>query len=268
MGILHREDLKRFRCWFGAYVRRFDTPDPLIRRGIRYKAAHTGRVCRNILQIGRSLGLEEEDLRLAETIALFHDLGRFKQVFRYRTFDDRLSENHALLSVQELEAAAILSPLAAADRDLILKAIAFHNLPALPPNLEDRQLLFARLIRDADKLDILGLFAAECARAGGPDPLFIASIPNTPGYSPELVQSLLRGELCNYAATKNLNDRKLLYLSWIYDIYFPYTLATIAREGYFRAIMRSLPDTPEIRAVGTHLQKHLQRALAITTPTP
>lgn len=265
---MHREDLKRFRSWFGTYVRRFYTPDPLIRRGIRYKAAHTGRVCRNILQIGRSLGLGEGDLLLAETIALFHDLGRFKQVFRYRTFNDRLSENHAWLSVRELEAAAILTTLAAEDRGLILKAIALHNLPALPPGLEDRQLLFARLIRDADKLDILGLFAAACARAGGPDPLLVAALPDTPGYSPELVQSLLRGELCNYAATKNLNDRKLLHLSWIYDIYFPYTLAAVAREGYFRAIMRSLPDTPEIRAVGARLQEHLQRALAACTPTP
>lgn len=264
---MDREDLKRFRSWFGAYVRRFDTPDPLIRRGIRYKAAHTGRVCRNILRIGRSLGLQEEDLLLAETIALFHDLGRFKQVFRYRTFNDQLSENHAALSVQELEAATILTTLTAAERHLILRAIALHNLPALPPGLEDRQLLFAKLIRDADKLDILRIFAAACTGTAGPDPLLVAALPNTPGYSPELVQCLLQGELCSYAATKNLNDRKLLHLSWIYDLYFPYTLAAVAREGYLQAILRTLPDTPEIRAVGACLQKYVERTLAGCTPT-
>ncbi|MEW6572335.1 MAG: HD domain-containing protein [Bacillota bacterium] len=254
-------DSKQFqaiRSWFVDYTKGFQGNDPETRAAVRFKEEHTGRVCANIIRIGRSLNLKTGDLLLAETIALLHDVGRFKQYAVYRTFKDHLSENHALLGLRELEHAGVFSGLAAEEQAIITKAIEYHNLRDLPAGMPERTLLFARLIRDADKLDILKTIAADCAQQEKPpDPLVGFDFPDTPGYSAELAQNLLKHEPCSYAAIKNVNDRKILHLSWIYDINFPYTLSEIVRNGCLEAIIRSLPDTEEIRAVYDHLKSYV-----------
>ena len=39
-------------------------------------------------------------MRIAEAVALLHDVGRFEQYKRYGTFNDRKSVNHAALGVE------------------------------------------------------------------------------------------------------------------------------------------------------------------------
>ena len=53
-------------------------------------------------KIAQNLNLDEEQIKLAELIGLFHDIGRFKQAELYNTFNDRISMNHAELSVKVL----------------------------------------------------------------------------------------------------------------------------------------------------------------------
>jgi hypothetical protein len=260
--VLH-EQLESLKAWFGGYVRGFCDVGGAIQDGIKLKQKHTRRVCEKIVRIGLSLGLEEEDLRLAEAAALFHDVGRFRQYADYRTFNDRRSENHALLGVRELERSGILLGLAKEDRDIITTAVRCHNLLDLPPGLDGRSLLFARLIRDADKLDILEVFTDHFAR---PDRtlnrVLESGLPDTPEYSPDLVERLLQEEMCSYERMKNYNDRKLLMLSWIYDINYTYTVSEIAGNGYIEKTIQSLPDTGDIRRVYGHLREYVARRLS------
>ncbi|MDI6632180.1 MAG: HD domain-containing protein [Thermoanaerobacteraceae bacterium] len=257
---MNREQFRSLCAWFNNYVQSFGGTDAETRRAFRLKEEHTARVRVNIVRIGRSLDLGAGKLLLAEAVALLHDAGRFRQFAVYRTFSDRRSENHALLGLRELERAGVLSALPEEEQAVILKAIECHNLRDLPADLPERHLLFARLIRDADKLDILGLFAGECSRRDRePDRLVVAALPDTPGYSPGLVENLLRGKTCSYADAKNFNDRKLLHLSWIYDVNFPWTLAEIVRNGYIETIIEALPATREIQAVREHLLAYAAR---------
>lgn len=261
---MHREQLQAFQTWFNHYVKTFYSEDPVVQGGIDLKEKHTWRVCENIIGIGRSINLGDGDLHLAEAVALFHDIGRFRQFAHYRTFNDRRSENHALLGLKELELAGVLSPLAAEERYLINKAIEYHNLCDLPRTVPERCLLFARLIRDADKLDILEMFTASTglSHESGRAPAF--GHPHTPGYSPVLVENLLCSRSCSYENVSNRNDRTLLQLSWIYDINFSYTLSQIALNGYLKKMIHSLPDTKDIQAVHDHLQTYLNRRQART----
>ncbi len=252
------EQLQALKGWFNQYVKHFYHDDPDVQAGIRLKEEHTKRVCEKILRIGSSLSLGAEDLYLAETIALLHDIGRFKQFALYHTFNDRRSENHALLGIRELERTGVLVALTAEERNLITKAIEYHNLCTLPPDLPGRLSLFARLIRDADKLDILEMFTASLDRRNDqPNAQQISGLPDTPGYSPVLVRNLLQEQLCHYDDMKNFNDRKLLMLSWIYDINFPCSLSEIARNGYVEKIIACLPKTGEIQKVYGHLQAYM-----------
>lgn len=258
---MRREQLHTFREWFDSYVKSFYRDRDLNIAGIRLKEAHTSRVCGNIVRIGQSLGLRDEDLAMAEAIALFHDVGRFRQFSLYRTFNDRRSENHARLGVRELEQSGILSGVKDGEKDIITTAVLCHNMLDLPDGLQGPGLLFAKMIRDADKLDILEVFTGHFVR---PDSdlgqvIEAASLPEDPGYSPVLAESLLRGERCSYEDMKTRNDRKLLLLSWIYDINFPFTLAEIATNGYVEKIVQSLPRTEDVRKIGLHLGSYLAR---------
>lgn len=260
---MQREDLDGFKAWFTGYVRGFYGADEDSGGGIRFKEGHTERVCRNMIGIGRSLGLGEEDLLLAETVALFHDLGRFKQYAVYRTFNDRWSENHALLGVRVLEETGVISGLDREDQELITSAVRCHNLPDLPPELEGRGLLLARLIRDADKLDILGVFTGNIQKPEGEYGLILESgLPGGAGYSPSLAESLLQGKRCVYDEMKNRNDRKLLMLSWVYDINFPYTLREIDQRGYLKILTASLPGDEVIREIGGRIGEYVAARLA------
>lgn len=258
-----REQLEFFKDWFDAYVKSFYSDDTGLQAGIILKETHTVRVCEKIVRIGRSINLKDEDLRLAEAIALFHDVGRFGQFKHYRTFNDRRSENHALLGLRELEQTGVLSGLVEEERDLIMKAVEYHNAFELPQALEDRCLLFIRLIRDADKLDILDVFTDYYTlRDRQPNPALESGLSDTPGYSPVLVENLIQQQGCSYKDVKNYNDRKLLLLSWIYDINFPYTLSEIAGKGHIKKIMGLLPATEDIQAAHDHLQAYVTRRQA------
>lgn len=258
--------LQAFRSWFDSHVKSFRSDNPIVLAAFRLKEEHTRRVCANIIRIGRSLNLDSGDLLLAETTALFHDVGRFRQFAVYHTFSDRRSENHAMLSLREVEEAGVLSILPEEERFVVAKAIECHNLRDLPPGLPDRCMLHAQLIRDADKLDIMMLFTNECTRKDcKPDPLLVPESPDAHGYSPALLENLLQQRRSSYGEIRSFGDRKLLYLSWIYDINFPHTLAEIAENGYIEKIIGSLPDNEEIRAVRDHLTAYIAARL---TPTP
>lgn len=257
---MHLAQIQALRAWFDRYVRGFSSSDPAIQAGIILKDAHTRRVCENILQIGKSLDLPEEDLHLAEAVALFHDVGRFRQYTVYNTFNDRRSENHALLGIKELEREEVLAGLPAAESDLIKKAVAYHNLCGLPPGLPERCLLFTRLIRDADKLDILRVFTEYYLhRDNETNPALESGLPDTPGCSPVLVENLLQGRGCSYADMNNFNDRKLLMLSWIFDLNFSYTLKEIVREDLINKIIDSLPETGEIKKIQAVLKEYVSK---------
>ena len=124
---MQKEDLNFFKGWFLDYVYRFSSADSLIQDNINMKIEHTGKVCENILLIAKSEKVKEEGCRLAETLALFHDLGRFEQFMKYKTFKDSESENHAVLGISILKGEGVLSRLSRIERNLVIKAVEYAN---------------------------------------------------------------------------------------------------------------------------------------------
>ena len=136
---------------FWAYASRYDTGNGKI----RLKIDHMLRVADLCATFARQIGLAERDEDQAWLIGLLHDIGRFEQVKKYDTFLDGKSENHALLGVKEIKKERLAERMAMTDacNETICTAIACHNMLALPA-MDERKLLFAKLLRDADKVDI------------------------------------------------------------------------------------------------------------------
>jgi putative nucleotidyltransferase with HDIG domain len=248
---MQQSQLNRFKTWFSEYVAGFYGNDPYVNAHIKIKEGHTHRTCREMLFISDELGLGENENQIAETIALFHDIGRFKQFREYRTFNDLRSIDHSLLGVQVLREEHVLQELDSHEIDLIETAIEYHGRKELPKNLNDRHLLFSKLIRDADKLDVYYVVIENYSKhTDSPQQQRLESeLPDLPEYSPEVIETLLAGRLIDYQMLRTLNDMKLCQLGWVYDVNFVSTLKKIKQREFMERLVALLPQTPDIEQV-------------------
>jgi putative nucleotidyltransferase with HDIG domain len=248
-----------FRNWFISYVKFFQSSDPIMNHSFAVKKEHSLRVCKEILNLGGLLGLHLEELCIAETAALFHDIGRFEQYRRFRTFADGRSENHAELGIKILRGDYVLDALERVPRDLIIKPILYHNRLSIPENETKPCLLFSRLLRDADKLDILNIVTEYYQRSGSERSAAIElELPDTPHVSESVLKNLRAGRLVSSEDLKSLNDFKLLQLGWVYDINFKPTFQIISDRGYLKAIRDVLPPSKDIDDVFSMITEYLE----------
>ena len=258
MKSIGEKHFKEIKNWFTEYVQSFKDGNEIDRSNIGLKEDHTLRVCKEILYIGKKLDLDDNALRLAEIIALLHDIGRFEQYAVYKTFADRNSENHALLGIKILKKYDVLNGLGESTKKLILRTIEYHNLASLPPEEEEPFLFFMKLLRDADKLDILKVVTDYYHRKENRRNKTIElDLPDTPGISEKVYQDLIHKRIVNMNHMKNLNDFKLVQIGWIFDINFEPTLQCIKSRHYLEMIREVLPETDEIREIIDVAQNHL-----------
>ncbi len=266
--------LEHLKAWFADYCRAFHTGNAVDDRNYDLKEEHTGRVCENIRGIAGEAGVGDDGMLLAEAIALFHDVGRFPQYRRYRTFKDADSANHAALGVTVLREKGVLDKLPKDKQDIVIRGVGLHNVFAIPEQLDAKSALFLKLIRDADKLDIWRVFIdyyrlpeAERASAAG------LGFPDLAGYSPEVAACLDRREMVRLAMVRSLNDFKLLQLSWVFDLNFPASFRVIRERRLLEQLVATLPaEARESRAVASLFEfvahrgglfKHLQQSSVV-----
>lgn len=264
---MQKGDLEFFKKWFLGYVDRFSSPEAFIQENIKLKIEHTARVCENILLLAKAEKVGEEGCRLAEAIALFHDLGRFEQFKKYRTFKDSESEDHALLGERILKKSGVLSSLPLREKVLILKAVEYHNLIEISECAENsgELLFYSKLIRDADKLDILKLVSEDYEKEEEfRNPVLEFNVPDTPRCSENVIADFLNNSIVKFTDVRNRNDTKLFRLSWIFDINFPVTLALLKEYGYLETILSSMPENEEVQIIRRHLENCLS---AVETKT-
>ena len=248
---MEQEQLKKFRAWLDDYVAGFYGDDEFINANLKLKQDHTRRTCDQMLFLAKELGLSDEQKRIAEVIALFHDIGRFEQFVRYGTYVDGRSVNHCLLGLEVLRKTKVLEAVDAGERQLIEKAIEYHGSKELPPDLNGDCLMLSKLIRDADKIDSLYVMT-DCYRKYVDNPQGFKlelELPDQPGYSKEVLDELLAGRRIDYGELRTLNDMKLCLLGWVYDVNFVPTLKRIKQLRLLEILVDFLPKTEDIKRV-------------------
>lgn len=260
---LNADALKELKKWFVRYVGTFDSDDPAWRENMTLKKVHTFRVCREAKDIARDIGLPELEIRLADTVALLHDIGRFKQYAQHRTFVDRYSINHAELGVSVLCEKGILEGFEESIRDLILRVISYHNRAHLPDGETERCLLHTKILRDADKLDVLRVATSYYLQKEPKSNIAIQmDFPDTPGISDGVYEDLMQGRIIDLAHIGNLNDFKLLQLGWVYDINFRLTYQRIRDRGFLDKIRKALPESERIDKVFEAAWERVEKGIA------
>jgi hypothetical protein len=235
------EILAEIKTWFSAYTREFHTEDSELKAAVTIKEEHTRRVVFEILGIANSLNLSSEQCYLAEIIALLHDIGRFEQYARYKTFYDGSSVNHAQLGGEIIVREGILRRRLPQLEDFIVSIVAHHNAASLEKSGDDTYDFFLKLLRDADKIDILHVVTDYYTHKNSSQGNAIElGLPDTPGISQKVIDDIASQKIVHFEHMNNLNDFKVLQMGWIFDINFPHTFHTIAERKYLEKIHLSL----------------------------
>jgi putative nucleotidyltransferase with HDIG domain len=253
---IDKKSVSNLKNWFSIYLTNFKSGNSELQQNIKLKEDHTKRVVKEILDIGKALELNSNELHLAEIIALLHDIGRFEQYARYKTFVDRKSEDHAKLGIKILKKNSVLNEFDGSIKRLIFRTILYHNRAELPENETETCLFFTKLLRDADKLDIWRVVTDYYHQKNGKrNGAIELDLPDTPGFSEEVYQDLMNKRIVDIKHVKNLNDFKLLQIGWIFDINFDTTMQSIKSRRYIEMIRDVLPKSKKIELIFENLSK-------------
>ncbi len=216
---------------FSEYVKKYDYKD----KQVKLKITHIERVSQMAKKLAIELNLNAEDISLAELIGLLHDIGRFEQIKNYHTFIDSKSINHAEYAVKVLFEDGLIRKFIESDEydNLIRKAILNHNRLEIEDGLSDKELLHAKLIRDADKLDIFYTLTFEDKSAiYGKTDLSYEII------SDEIYREYMENRVINYCHMNTPADLLVANFAYVYNLYFKQSLIILKNKNYLEKIYK------------------------------
>ena len=246
---------------FEDYVADFAQESAFDQKNIDLKRDHTLRVLEEARRIIASTGLPRDQARPVELAALFHDLGRFPQFDKYKTFQDRRSVNHGLLGYRELKKNDLLNSLGLPDKKWILLTVLMHNRAKVPGGLPGPLDTMLRIVRDADKLDVISVLMAHLTAGGQNNSTVTLGLADEPDqFSEQALQQLRSRQMVRYEQMARINDFKLLLLSWIYDLNFAWTRQEFLRREYVSRIVETLPRSQVISTLEQQMLADLMSA--------
>ncbi len=234
--------------------------DPYRRYGekIQLKIDHSLRVRDLCAEISCGMGFSEETTALTAVCGLYHDIGRFEQWRRYQTFNDSQSVDHGDLGAEILCKGQLIRAFSAADRNTVIKTTRYHNKYMIPGTLSEKNARITKIIRDADKMDILFLYASgELMKCSWNTAM------NDAVYQALLDQTGIRSQDIRTKA-----DRIAVYLAFVFDLNFPKSFELVKERGYIdKMIDLQLSEAENARLIEQlrFLREYLDRYLTEKT---
>lgn len=255
-------DIEHAKKAFERYLDQYDREDDKI----KLKIVHTYGVVRCMNQITKKMGLSKEERKLAELIALLHDIGRFEQLKRFGNFEPGLMD-HAAYGAEILFEEGMIREFIEDSRydEIIRMAIEKHSAYKLIGISDPCALLHAKLIRDADKLDncrvkledavetMLDVSAEEVGKQQ---------------ISPEVLAQVYQKKSIDNKTRNTKMDYWVSYVAYFFDINFPETLEIIQEHQYVDRIIRRIPysniDTAKkMRQIGDFVNEYIKGRISL-----
>lgn len=259
--MVSEKDLLSIKKWFDIYVHQFCTGNERFDSAICLKVRHTKNVAREILDISNSLQLGDSDCFLAEITAFLHDIGRFEQYMKYQTYSDQKSEDHAKLGIDILKKTGVLNRLDSRAREVVEAVVMHHNKATLPESSDSQFLVFLKLLRDADKIDILQVVTEHYQGINANNVIDIG-LPDDPEISDRIIQNVMDGKIARVEDMLTRNDFKLLQIGWVFDLNFPRSFELVKHRKYLQKISAVLPQNDTVTQAVTVALRHVDKNCA------
>ena len=210
---------------FIKYTENFNTKDKNVKR----KQQHSIRVMKIAEQIATNLKLSEEQIQLATLIGLLHDIGRFKQYTDIGLGNNLEGFDHGDYGTKLLFKEGLIRKFIETNKydEIIKKSIKNHNKFSIEAGLTQEELLFAKLIRDADKTDIFYLLII-----GEEKTIWETDNMNNEIVTNEIYREFIENKHINYKNIETSGDILVAHFAYIYDLYFKPTLRIFKDKRY------------------------------------
>lgn len=215
--------------YFDEFVKNYDLTNPKL----NYKYYHSIRVMDNMCLLAKNMNLPYKDIELAKCIGLLHDIGRFTQFAKFGNFkDSNLDHGNYAANYLEKENALKHFDIAKEDYKVVYTAIRNHNKPIIEHNLNKRELLFSKMLRDADKLDILNALSDTKIKK--------EIYEDDSSISKRVKSAFFNKEIIEKGNKDSQSDNLVRIFSYVYDINFNISLYIIKENRYYEKIYNRL----------------------------
>ncbi|MBC8006145.1 MAG: HD domain-containing protein [Verrucomicrobia bacterium] len=214
---------------------------------------HSLRVVSNSLLLANILLQTEDEKRIATINALFHDLGK-ASLYSKNMEPQVIQREHATVSAKIIQHMDFYQTLPAEVQLIILKSIENHSIIKLPKLDNDQQTLYAKLLRDADKLDVFDSSFRFFKERYGIQPVITIDLNKSTEVSEKILKSIWAGKPASYEDMKSMNDYKLVLISMAFDLNFKYTFRVMSEKQYIQKIYETLPKRDQIIDVYRHIK--------------
>lgn len=259
MGI-DRARYQAIKRWFFRYLKDDAYAQTDSFANIALKVTHSICVKREIEALARCIGLAGREILVAKTIGLLHDVGRFQQYIRYGTFIDSISVDHGELGARIIREKGALDNIAKGLQTLIEWAVRNHNRAELPENGDPASLLYSRLLRDADKLDIYKVIISHYQNpVESKNSIIEEGFSNSKEISPAVAAAIQKRSIVDIGQVRNHNDLMLLRMGWVFDVNFKPTLRQIKKRGYIEELYHLLPGTDMVVSAYNAIREYIEK---------
>lgn len=223
-------DLEKAQKEFIKYTEKYNLKEESIER----KQKHSLRVMKISEEIATNLKLGKEEIQIATLIGLLHDIARFEQYTQYKTFKDVESFDHGDYGVKILFEDGMIRKFIETNEydEIIKKAIKNHNKFAIGEGLNKDEMLFAKIIRDADKIDII-YEATGIFWKGQEEGI------NNSKISEKMWNSVIERKMFKREKGMNLIglDNVISVIVFIFDMYFTESFQILQQKNYINLII-------------------------------
>lgn len=243
------------------YTKKFSSDDSSIQNNIDLKTSHIERVAQYAEQIAGSLSLSKLEETLAVTAAWLHDIGRFTQVSELHTFVDTQEANHAKEGVKIIKELGLLSQLDEDEAEILLFAVENHNKMAISKTNNEQANVIAKIIRDADKLDIIEETIDEfCYRnkKRKRNTLFALNLKDSPAISEKVAKALENGDMIPKADLNTTSDFKLMVMQFVIDLNFKKSYMILSQKQMMQQLLEFLPKSDVVFDAFQHIKIQIE----------
>ena len=231
---------------FRAYAANYDAEDV----NVSLKIAHTYRVASISERIAGTISAANVDF--AWLLGLLHDIGRFEQVTRYGTFFDALSVDHAELGADILFHDNLFASFVQKEsqeiRAIAETSIRLHNKLSLPENMEATTAMYAKILRDADKVDIFRVLG---------EPPYDERYSNLKGLvaRDELMRYVREHRCVPRESAGRANELEMLIAQccMAFEFEYPESRAIVTEQGYLKKLLEK--DSEQLEIVRAEILK-------------